>query len=48
MFALLALIAAVIGALAAFAGLNISVTGMICVALACLAAHLLRPWTPWT
>lgn len=48
MFAALAVVAFVIGALAAFGTItNIDALGMVCVGLACLGVHLLYPVVPW-
>lgn len=48
MFAIAAVVLAVIAGLVAFGSLSgISAIGLLCFALACLAMHLVWPWQPW-
>lgn len=47
MFALAAVIIFAIAAYVAFSGGTLSVTGLMCIGLACLAVHLLWPVTFW-
>lgn len=47
MFGIAAVILFAIAAFVAFAGGSVSVIGLIALGLACLAAHLLYPVTPW-
>lgn len=48
MFAIAAVILFAIAAIIAFGALTgISAFGLVCAGLACLAAHLLYPVTPW-